>query len=95
VSALDLVKTALAALEDQKAEPDFRLLLLGIQCAERLGDSELLDRLLTQGLTNPPDDLSAHAMLLSEGATRRLRTGDPALAETMLREALNYFEISW
>jgi tetratricopeptide (TPR) repeat protein len=51
----------------------------------------LLDRLLTQGLTNPPDDLSAHATLLSEGATRRLQTGDSALAETMLWEAISHF----
>jgi len=87
MGALDLVKSALVALEKQKSSPDSHLLVLGIQCAGQLGDTELLDRLLKQGLTNPPDDLSARASLLSEGAKRRIQAGDPALAETMLREA--------
>jgi hypothetical protein len=88
-SALDLVKSALAVLTFRETLPDQHLLLLGIQCAEVLGESGELDQLLELGLAVPAhDDLSANTMTLTESAKRLHRTGSPDQAEQILRRTI-------
>ncbi|EWY36802.1 hypothetical protein N825_23290 [Skermanella stibiiresistens SB22] len=91
-SALDLCTNALAITDERKAPPSPALILVGTQCAERLGETDLLDHLLDRGLEASANDLSRHAMLLAQVADRRRQTGDLNEAEGLLERAKSHFE---
>jgi tetratricopeptide (TPR) repeat protein len=90
--ALDLVLAALSLLDRAKATPDLHLLRHGVDCAERLGKTEIQEMLLERGLAIGGGDPRARAMLLSARASRLIRTGRIDAAEELLKEAGSVFE---
>lgn len=91
-AALERVEAADTALKRRGETAAPSLLLLGAQCAERLGRAETQDRFLTRGLSTTTTDIRTHAILLCETASRRIQTGDIDAGEHMLRDAVNHFE---
>ena len=91
-AALARLEAAEAILESRGETPVPLFLLLGAQCAERLGRVVAQERFLTRGLSIDTADSRDHAMLLSEAASRRMQTGDLDAAEPMLRDAVEQFE---
>ena len=89
--ALDLVLSALAALDRAGADPDLHLLRLGAQCAERLGEADKQEMLLGRGLGVEKADPRARAMLLFTQASRLIQTGRIDDAEHLLNEAAGVF----
>jgi esterase/lipase superfamily enzyme len=89
--ALDLVLSALAALDRAKAIPDLHLLRHGADCAHRLGRTDIQEALLERGLRINNGDPRARAMLLSATASRLLQTGEIGVAEKLLHEATSIF----
>jgi tetratricopeptide (TPR) repeat protein len=93
-AALELVAAALDAVPaGYAAGPAF--LRLGIETASTLGEAELLGRLLAMPVRPPPTDApadrTAHAALDLRRAQRLVQTGEVALAERLVRGALETF----
>jgi tetratricopeptide (TPR) repeat protein len=90
--ALDLVLAALSALDRVKATPDLHLFRLGVDCAERLGETEIHEVLVERGLAIESGNPGVRAMLLFARASRLIRTGRLDAAEELLKEAAAVFE---
>ncbi len=90
--ALELVLTAVEALDRTGTAPDLHLLRHGADCAERLGKADVQEMLLERGLQIEGDDPRARAMLLFAMASRFNQTGRIDDAEILLRDAAGVFE---
>jgi esterase/lipase superfamily enzyme/tetratricopeptide (TPR) repeat protein len=90
--ALDVVLSALTALDRAEATPDLHLLRHGADCAERLGKAEIQEMLLERGLAIEDGDPPARAMLMFGRGSRLIQTGEIDAAEELLKEAAAVFE---
>jgi tetratricopeptide (TPR) repeat protein len=90
--ALQIVVRAIEVLRKVGGKPDLHLLRIGADSAERIGNTELQDQLLEQGLASDDQDAAARAMLAVGYANRLRRRGHSEQALTHLTSASVAFE---
>jgi tetratricopeptide (TPR) repeat protein len=92
--ALKLIERANRALpEDYRADPAF--LRVGVECADQLGEVDILDALLARQTRDAKDDVNEvleKARLDLRRARRLITTGDVATGEALIREAFAIFK---
>jgi tetratricopeptide (TPR) repeat protein len=89
--ALQIVVRAIEVLQKVGGRPDLHLLRIGSDCAERIGNTALQDRLLEMGLAPGDQDAASRAKLEVGYANRLWRRGQPELAMTHLTNAITIF----
>jgi CHAT domain/AAA ATPase domain len=90
--ALQIVVRAIEVLRKVGGKPDLYLLRAGADSAERIGNTELQDQLLAQGLALDDQDAEALAMFELSYADRLWRRGLPEQSLTHLTSAATSFE---
>lgn len=84
---LAMVEDTVMAMNTAQIAPSPRLLNLGVQCANRLGEAQTCRILVEQAMALPQDDTVEWAELWGEYAEMLATEGDMATAEQWLRRA--------
>ena len=90
-AALELIEAVVEYLDGKSAKPAAGLLMIGADCAERVGKTQQQEEFLQRGLEAKDDASFDYASLLLRVADRLQRTGQLAEAEDRLSVAAGIF----